>query len=433
MLAIPVGRCLSGLGDTSAMVGCMVSQNMCAEELAKSDVTSLEQYRTAATNITEPSESGQRCLLQYCQQLRHFAPRFVGLEAQLKLTFTWNDAFGINLKASSSSFYFDFACCIWNLAAFESLLGAKLDRTTEDGLRNANRHFQHAAGYIDYIRSNILPHLPPLGHFPCLSEDGLNMVKELMLAQAQLCFYEKAVQDKKKGTMKSPIVAKLAKQTSLFYHNTSVACKVGVLGQMLDSSWFAVTDFQSKCFQGAAEYWQAHASKEAALAAGTGYGEEVARFNRADTLVALALKQTTKYNIADSLTYGANGLRQAIQQHRQSAENDLRSVYMESVPADSSLSEVTCVSMVRPASLPELTEPTVGMVPLFRYVLPQHIRAANAKYVDEIGTLLQQVSASAEGATNAARNALSAKGLPGSLEAAKTENPLPPSLWTKVQ
>ena len=92
MLAIPVSKCLSGLGDTSAMLSCMVAQNMCAEELGKADITSLEQYRIAATNIIEPSESGQRCLLQYCQQLRHFAPRFVGLEAQLKLTFTWNDA-----------------------------------------------------------------------------------------------------------------------------------------------------------------------------------------------------------------------------------------------------------------------------------------------------------------------------------------------------
>jgi len=106
---------------------------------------------------------------------------------------------------------------------------------------------------------------------------------------------------------------------------------------------------------------------------------------------------------------------------------------MESVPADHTLAEVTCVSMVRPSALPDLTDPVVGMVPLFRYVLPQHVRAANTKYLDEVNTLFQHISSSADGATNAARNALSAKGLPGSLEAAKTENPLPPSLWTKVQ
>ena len=68
---------------------------------------------------------------------------------------------------------------------------------------------------------------------------------------------------------------------------------MGVLGSILDISWFAITDFQSKVFQGpsnnnilnllimylvsnvnniinlgATEYWQAQASKENALQAG---------------------------------------------------------------------------------------------------------------------------------------------------------------------
>lgn len=260
------------------------------------------------------------------------------------------------------------------------------------------------------------------------------MVKSLMLAQGQLCFYEKSVKDKKNGTMKASIVAKLAKQTSTFYQTTCVACKVGALGSMLDISWFAVTDFQSKCFQGAAEYWQAHASKEAAMAAGTGYGEEVARFNRAETLVGLALAQTSKFPIAETLTFGANGLKAAILQHKQTAEHDLRTVYMESVPNDYSLTEVGSVAMVRPSPLPELTEtPAANFTPLFKYLLPQRIREANAKYTEDINGLLQRANSAADNATNAARTALSAKGLPGSLEAAKTEDPLPPSLWSKVQ
>jgi len=40
---------------------------------------------------------------------------------------------------------------------------------------------------------------------------------------------------------------------------------------ILDISWFVITDFQIKVLLGAAEYWQANASKEAALASGTGY------------------------------------------------------------------------------------------------------------------------------------------------------------------
>lgn len=351
----------------------------------------------------------------------------------MKINLTWNDAFGLTLKASSHTFYMDLACCLWNLAAFESLMGARLDRTNEEGLKAANKHFQQAAGYLEYIRQQVLPHLPNLGSFPCMSEDGLNMVKNLMLAQGQLCYYEKAVKDKKRdpAAMKASIIAKLAKQTSAFYHTTSISCKVGVLGSMLDISWFAVTDFQSKIFQGAAEYWQAHASKEAAQAVGSGYGEQVTRFNRADTAVGLALAQSAKFNIADSLLFGANGLRAAIQQHRQTAEHDLRTVYMESVPSDNSLAEVGCVSMVRPLDVPEPSGTPSGL--LFRYVLPQHVRVANAKFKEEISATYNSTNTTAEAATNAARTALSAKGLPGSLEAAKTEDVLPPSLWVKVQ
>jgi programmed cell death 6-interacting protein len=433
MLAIPIVKSMGGLGDTSSMVSALVSQNMCPEEVVRNDIAGLEQYRLAATSVAEPSEAGQQHLLRYCQQLRSFAPRFAGLEAQLKVNLTWSDAFGLTLKTSSHTFYIDLACCLWNLAAFESLMGARLDRTNEDGLKAANKHFQQAAGYLEHIRLQVLPQLTSLGSYPCMSEDGLNMVKNLMLAQGQLCYYEKAVKDKKRdpAAIKASIIAKLAKQTSAFYHTTSVSCKVGVLGSMLDVSWFAVTDFQSKIFQGAAEYWQAHASKEAAQTVGTGYGEEVARYNRADTAVGLALAQSTKFSIAESLLFGANGLRAAIQQHKQTAEHDLRTVYMESVPADYSLQEVGCVSMVRALDVPEPSGPPSGL--LFRYVLPQHIRVANAKYKEEIGAILATTATAAESATNAARTALSAKGLPGSLEAAKTEDVLPPSLWAKVQ
>jgi programmed cell death 6-interacting protein len=417
------------------MVSCLVSTNQCPEDLVKRDIEVLQQLRAAATSVNEPSDLNTQHLIRYCQQLRYFAPRFVGLEPQLKVTFSWNDAYGINFKASSSSFYFDLACCLWNLAALESFSGARLDRTNEDKLRAANKHFQQAAGYIEFIRLNVLSFLPNLGNFPCLSEDSLNMAQNLLLAQAQLCFYEKAVQDKKKDSMKSNIIAKLAKQTSLYYHSTSVCCKVGVLGSMLDISWFAVTDFQSKVLGAAAEYWQAQASKEAAVAAATGYGEEVARYCRADTQIGLAMAVTAKHNVvAESLIYGATGLRDAIQQRKAAAENDLRVVYMEAVPSDYSLADVQPVAMVRPAPLAEFAEGASSpSASLFKYVLPQHIRAANQKYTEEINALFYQVSSAAEGATNQARSTLSARGLPGSLEAAKTEDPLPPSLWAKVQ
>jgi programmed cell death 6-interacting protein len=406
MLAIPAVKSLSNL-DTSSMASCLVRQSGCQEDLVNSDIASLMQQRSSATNVTDASEYGQKALLQYCQQLRQFVPRFAGLEPQLKLNFSWN------------------------LASFESLMGGRLDRTSEDGLRAASKHFQQAAGYVEFIIQSVLASLPQLANFPCMSIDGLKMVRDLMLAQAQLCFYEKAVKDKKAGNMKAAIIAKLAKQTSIFYGGTSVACKVGALGSMLDISWFAVTDFQCKLFDGAAEYWQAQASKDAALATGSGYGEEVARYNRADTHVGIALSQMSKFPIPDSLTYGANGLRQAIVTHRAAALKDLQTVYMEAAPADHTLAEITGVAMVRVAAVAELGASASPKI--FSYVLPQAIRDANLRYGEEVTALLMATTNAAEGGTNAGRNALSAKGLPGSLEAAKAEVSLPPSLWAKVQ
>lgn len=43
----------------------------------------------------------------------------------------------------------------------ESLRGARVDRTSEEGIRAANKHFQQAAGFFEYIREHILPNLRP--------------------------------------------------------------------------------------------------------------------------------------------------------------------------------------------------------------------------------------------------------------------------------
>eukprot|EP01034_Spumella_vulgaris_P022324 gene22324-28444_t len=234
--------------------------------------------------------------------------------------------------------------------------------------------------------------------------------------------------------MKSAIIAKLAAQTSAFYSLASTACKTGLLGPLLDVSWYAITDFQSKCFHGAAEYWQAVASKEVALSKGTGYGEEIARYSRAENFVSQALALSKKHSISPSLPAGAEGLLAAILANKKTAEYDLSTVYMEGVPADSTLVEVVPVAMVRPSVLPELT--SVNVVPaeaIFRYILPRELMESSVKFQQEVNTLFLTCQADADNATNIGRVTLSSVGLPGSLEAVKSEVPLPEGLWVKIQ
>jgi len=110
-----------------------------------------------------------------------------------------------------------------------------------------------------------------------------------MLAQGQLCFYEKALRDRKSGNMKAAIIAKLASQAGVYYDEVCRACADVVLSRIIDPSWRAHAEFQARCMDGVAEYWMSVAVKEEAATKATGYGEEIARLLRAEKIVSKAI------------------------------------------------------------------------------------------------------------------------------------------------
>ena len=116
------------------------------------------------------------------------------------------------------------------------------------------------------------------------------MAVNLMLAQGQMCFYEKSIKDRKAGNMKPAIIAKLSAQTSYFYEEANKYSMDVDLGRMIDNSWKIHTEFQHRQLNACAEYWQAMASKEEAISKGTGYGEEIARLAKAEELLTNLIK-----------------------------------------------------------------------------------------------------------------------------------------------
>jgi programmed cell death 6-interacting protein len=436
MLAIPVMRA-EGVLDLTNLEKTLRSQNCFSDEMIINDVKKFDQMRRDVVAIHDPNDSTQQMLLQYYYQVKSLVARFQPIENDIKFNFTWNDAFVHGRKATMSSLNFELASILWNLAAFESIRATKVDRSSDEGIRLAGKHFQQAAGYFDHLKDVVLPFLSQQGGpsttLQCLTTDCLNMVKLLMLSQGQLCFYEKAVRDKKREAMKTGIVAKLAAQTSTFYQQTAVATRQGPLGTILDISWFALADFQSKCFHGAAEYWQALASKELALQKGSGYGEEIARYNRAEGYIRQAVESGRKHNILPALISGADSLQSVINTNRQNAQKDLTTVYMENVPNEGSLPEVIGVVMVKPTLIPEQNTvlPSVEVL-LFKFVLPKSIMDGNNRFYAEINSLYASVSTTGENATNIGRTTLSSVGLPGALESMKTENNIPVNLWNKI-
>ena len=318
------------------------------------DLADFQRVRQNAIAVTQSSgESGLISLSVIIHQLKSMAPRLAEYQNDLHLLFNYQDAFLPTKNIQCTSLYYELSTFLWNFAALHSQVGSRIDRSTDDGIRTANKHFQVAAGALDWITDNCIPNLHEEVNFGPVKPPVLRMMSMLMLAQAQLCFYEKALRDKKAGLMKPGIVAKLAAQTALNYKSTVDMSKMSGCASYIDLSWSNHVEFQYKCFLAAAEFSQSQAAKEAAQNKGTGYGEEIARLIRATALVSSAIDFANRNKLGVSLTNGAAGLQRSIEAAKCIAENDNRRVYMEVVPADSTLAQIVPVAMAKPSTAPE--------------------------------------------------------------------------------
>ena len=160
-----------------------------------------QQLRDSA--VLSFDQSGVSVLQRLNKQYESVAPRLNGYQIELKASFKWIDAFKASKSIITTCFYTDWACFVYNLAALECQAGIRVDRETDEGIKLANKHFQQSAGYFDYILTNILPkckvsttttntnNTSNSTSLIGLTPQGLEMLKTIMLAQAQLCFYEK--------------------------------------------------------------------------------------------------------------------------------------------------------------------------------------------------------------------------------------------------
>ena len=83
---------------------------------------------------------------------------------------------------------FEKASVLFNIGSLYTQIGARYDRTTEDGLDSAVDNFLRAAGTFEFIKENF-SHAPSSD----LGTDCLRMLVQLMLGQARECLFEKSV------------------------------------------------------------------------------------------------------------------------------------------------------------------------------------------------------------------------------------------------
>ncbi|KAI9376531.1 BRO1-like domain-containing protein [Aspergillus egyptiacus] len=389
------------------------------------DLLIIDRLRSEAVHVQEPHISGISRLVAYSAQLKWLGGKFpvdVGVE------FPWYPAFGFNTSrpVSQNNLRFELANVIFNLAALYSQLAFSVNRTTSDGLKQACNYLCHAAGVLGHLRADIVPDMraaPPED----MDEMTLQSLEELLLAQAQECFWQKAVKD----GLKDASIARLAAKVSDFYAD---ACEHAVKSNAISPEWIHHMTAKQHHFAAAAQYRQSLDCLEKRK-----YGEEVARLRDAVACVNEALKESRWIN--RTVLGDLQGLKNRVTEDLKRAEKDNDMIYLNAVPPKSELRLIDRASMVA-AKAPSQVTDAISMLgekgplgqPLFSKLVPYAVHIAASIYSDRRDRLVnEQIIGQLETMTDKLRDLLSSLNLPGSLQALEKPLGLPPSLVSHAE
>lgn len=275
---------------------------------------------------------------------------------------------------SQNNLRFELANILFNLAALYSQLAYALNRTTADGLKQACNYSCHAAGVLSHLRTDIIPDLrssPPED----MDEMTLQSLEQLLLAQGQECFWQKAVKD----GLKDISIARLAAKVSDYYGD---AGDLAVKSNAISTEWIHHMTAKNHHFAAAAQFRQSLDCLEKRK-----YGEEVARLRDSLACVNEGLKESRWIN--RTVLGDLNGLKGRVAEDLKRAEKDNDVIYLSPVPPKSELKTIDRASMVASKAPSQVTD-AISMLgsngplgqPLFAKLVPYAVHIAASIYSD---------------------------------------------------
>ncbi|KAG9289057.1 hypothetical protein G9A89_015606 [Geosiphon pyriformis] len=388
------------------------------------DFRVLDELRGDCVNL-EVHHNALNRLLKYYGQLVFIGSKFpidVGIE------FPWSLAFSEDKRLiAHRNFFYEKACVLFNIGAMYSQLGVAENRFTAAGVKKASQHFQCAAGCFTYLNEVIIPEMriPPTVD---MSITTLNVLRNVMLAQAQECFWQKAVNDK----MKDGTIAKLAGQVADFYETAhELSVNDSNVSQLLGQQFITHLQGKSWHFLAGSEF-----RKSSENISQNKYGDEIARLKVAESLIKRALG--LQKNLRDSVINDLKSLEKPINDNLVRAEKDNDLIYLHSIPSASSLPPIGRAKMVEATVPPEVKDPISLMnersilgEPLFVQLVPFAVHQAISVYFDRKDTLVREIIGRLLELTNTCKSTLQSLKLQGALEALEEPVGLPPTLIQK--
>lgn len=394
-------------------------------DMFKKDLEAIDTIRTNAVNALEAHVSGIHKITMYTAQLVWIGGKF---PIDIGVDFTWYPALGFNQQRpeSQNNLRFELANILYNLASLYTQLAVSLNRSTSDGLKSACNYFCQAAGVISHLKDTVIPDLrttPPED----MDTMTLESIEQLLLAQAQECFWSKAVKD----GLKDGLIAKLAAKVSDFYDQ---AAEFGTKSDVISTEWIHHMTAKHHHFAAAAQY---RASRDCLDK--QKYGEEVSRLRDSLVCVNEALKESRWIN---KMVLGdLNGLKARVTEDLKRAEKDNDVIYLMPVPPKSELRTLDRAGMATARVPKEVADPHSALgdksafgQPLFARLVPYAVHVAVSIYDERKERLVNtSIIDELEALTNKLRDLLQSLNLPASLQALEKPLGLPPSLNTHAE
>ncbi|KAG1660953.1 Rhophilin-2 [Nymphon striatum] len=199
--------------------------------------------------------SGVRLLFEYYNYLYFVERRFFPPNRNLGIFFEWFDSL-TGIPSCQRSVAFEKASILFNIAALYTQMGVKQNRKTQSGSDTAVNNFLRAAGMFQYI-------LESFTKAPSMDLDvkTLDMLTNLMLAQARECIYERLVGSissiEKQGLSVCIEIAQEAAEVAKFYNTVLKAVSFRPVKDYVPYTWISLIQVKIEHYRAMAHHFTA--------------------------------------------------------------------------------------------------------------------------------------------------------------------------------
>jgi programmed cell death 6-interacting protein len=336
----------------------------------------------------------------------------------VKVFIEWYGAFDRRIGADGYEVDMEKGGLLFNIGAAYSRWATVVMQ--EGNVPQASKYFLKSAEVFKHLRDQTWTNA--LAAKSCdFSPPVLTFLCDLMQAQAQACFFEKATS----ANMSPALVARLAAGASQLYqtahgHVEAKECKTAFAKS--GYPWANHAFFQHLCFNASAQFWQA----KVRLAEGK-YGIQVAHLRKAKGYVEEA-KRFKKGLFAHLLENYAQ-LQRTIEAAEKTASRDNDTVYSAFVPREDAMEAIAphvavkTQDYVPPSSFP-------GLAP-FDDLVPAEVLTGAALVDQKLQGMLEEQKKKMNEDCDYAKMHLASLNLPAAIEAMDTGG-LPDETWRQV-